>query len=222
MSKLILIIGIATALALASPSGRDWIRALRVGSGGAQSLASLGAQESRRAEQLYLQVCASCHGNALQGGTGPSLQNLAQQRSPKKVERIIRRGKGRKKAVPMPGGLVSNADAAILASWLTGEQSAAFARAQVARADKAQTTAATAGEAIYLKACAACHGSRREGGVGPALEAVGRKYPESEIEQIILSGRTVTTGPSMPGGLVSSTEAAVVAEWLAARAAGHP
>ncbi len=62
--------------------------------------------------------------------------------------------------------------------------------------------------------CIGCHGGDLEGveGSGPSLQKIGSKYSEEEINEIIMNG---IEGTAMPGGLVSSEEAQVLAEWLA-------
>lgn len=51
---------------------------------------------------------------------------------------------------------------------------------------RSETAIIAEGQTIYEKNCAACHGSKLEGGVGPAVDAI--KKPETEIFKIIYSG----------------------------------
>ena len=55
------------------------------------------------------------------------------------------------------------------------------------------------GQGIYEQNCAACHGSKLEGGVGPALTALHK--PESEIFKIIYSGVQTAGMPSFGDNL---------------------
>lgn len=64
-------------------------------------------------------------------------------------------------------------------------------------------------EAIYANSCAGCHGDDLSGTNGPDLTAVGSSLSEEEIEAVINEGQG-----TMPPGLVSPEEAAVLAEWL--------
>jgi mono/diheme cytochrome c family protein len=84
----------------------------------------LSPEEINRASALYAQKCAACHGRQKQGGpVGPSLLGVGSRYSLAKIERIAQRGKGRKKAQPMPSGLVTAAEASLLARWLATSQS---------------------------------------------------------------------------------------------------
>lgn len=78
--------------------------------------------------------------------------------------------------------------------------------------DSGGPVSASAGEKLYKQSCASCHGGQLEGVVGPALENVGAKYSEEEIENIIHEGRG-----QMPAGVVEGNEAKSVAKWLATK-----
>ncbi|SFA70587.1 cytochrome c550 [Lentibacillus halodurans] len=67
------------------------------------------------------------------------------------------------------------------------------------------------GEEIFQSNCASCHGQDLSGAAGPALDTVGSKYSQEEIEQIIAEG---FPDAGMPGGLVQGEEAQAVAQWL--------
>lgn len=76
--------------------------------------------------------------------------------------------------------------------------------------DDGATVDAGAAEEVYKKSCASCHGGDLSGGVGPDLTSVGSELSADQIETIINDG--VGT---MPGGLVSADDAALLADWLA-------
>lgn len=78
----------------------------------------LSAADEQKAIALYSKTCAACHGQRLEGGVGPPLAGVGWRYSPRKIEKIAQRGKGRKKAVSMPAGLVSPDEARLLARWL--------------------------------------------------------------------------------------------------------
>lgn len=65
-------------------------------------------------------------------------------------------------------------------------------------------------EEIYQQSCIACHGDQMQGVSGPALTAVGSKYSQEEIQDILVNG----TPGGMPGGLVAGNEEKM-AQWLA-------
>lgn len=69
---------------------------------------------------------------------------------------------------------------------------------------------AEAGEKLYQKSCIGCHGDQLEGKSGPSLKVVGGKLSEKEILEIIKNGKGM-----MPSGLVSDTDAKILANWLA-------
>ncbi|MFL6563160.1 MAG: c-type cytochrome [Bacillus sp. (in: firmicutes)] len=71
-------------------------------------------------------------------------------------------------------------------------------------------TSSSKAEEIASTTCMTCHGKNLEGGNGPALNKIGSKYDQKEIENIINHGKN-----AMPAGVVSSEEAKVVAKWLA-------
>lgn len=76
----------------------------------------------------------------------------------------------------------------------------------MAMAQLAEAADATPVDALYQKHCAACHGSDRLGGVGPALlpENLGRLRP-AEAEKTIRDGRPATQMPAF-GSTLSAEE----------------
>ena len=72
------------------------------------------------------------------------------------------------------------------------------------------TADAAAGEELFKKQCASCHGDDLSGGAGPSLETVGADLDAGEITEIIEEGKG-----SMPGGLLTGDDAKAVADWLA-------
>lgn len=69
-------------------------------------------------EDLYRNSCASCHGDDLSGASGPDLQDLGSRLSEEDIKTIIIEG-----IEPgMPGGLVNNEEAGILAEWLAQQE----------------------------------------------------------------------------------------------------
>lgn len=76
---------------------------------------------------------------------------------------------------------------------------------------KGSVTASASGDAedIVGKNCITCHGDQLQGGGGPALNKIGSKYDQSEIENIIKNGKN-----GMPAGVISGDDVTVVAKWL--------
>lgn len=83
-----------------------------------KGLSPLSLSEEKLAIAVYIRTCAACHGEQLEGGVGPSLANVGSRRRMTKIERIIHRGKGKNKSIPMPAGLTSPDEARLLARWL--------------------------------------------------------------------------------------------------------
>ena len=75
-----------------------------------------------------------------------------------------------------------------------------------------ETTTADAGNEakLYENKCSSCHGQNLEGGVGPALDAIGSSMSQEEIEEIIKSGKGI-----MPANTLEGDDATAVAVWLA-------
>lgn len=73
-------------------------------------------------------------------------------------------------------------------------------------------TATANGEVLYAQTCSGCHGGNLQGGAGPELAAIGSKYSQEEIENIIANGQG-----TMPPKLLEGEKASAVAEWLAAK-----
>lgn len=65
-------------------------------------------------EEIFASSCASCHGQDLSGGAGPDLTTVGSSLSAEDIQGIIVNGQG-----SMPGGLVGNEEADILAEWLS-------------------------------------------------------------------------------------------------------
>ncbi|MED1470017.1 PQQ-binding-like beta-propeller repeat protein [Bacillus salipaludis] len=68
-------------------------------------------------EAIYKKSCVSCHGENLEGGAGPNLQHVGSAMSEDDIYKQIVNGGGR-----MPGGLVSEDQAKVLAKWLAGKK----------------------------------------------------------------------------------------------------
>lgn len=82
---------------------------------------------------------------------------------------------------------------------------------QAKQAAEGPSVAEMSPEDLYAaKGCTGCHGGNLEGGVGPALTAVGSKLSAEEIANIIVNGQN-----AMPAGLANAEEAEVLATWLA-------
>ncbi len=77
-------------------------------------------------------------------------------------------------------------------------------------ADEGESVDTAAGEDVYEANCAMCHGADLTGGAGPDLTAVGDKYSQDEIADIVENG----TG-SMPAQSVTGDDLDALTAWLA-------
>jgi cytochrome c550 len=73
-----------------------------------------------------------------------------------------------------------------------------------------ETVASAKPEDIYKSTCIGCHGDQYQGGVGPSLHGVGKKYTKQQIIGFITKGK----GGVMPPGLVPEAQAAAMADWV--------
>jgi mono/diheme cytochrome c family protein len=64
-------------------------------------------------ELLYKKSCIACHGNNLEGGVGPKLQNIGLKLSVDQIKNQIINGRG-----GMPAGILKGDDAQKVAVWL--------------------------------------------------------------------------------------------------------
>ena len=82
--------------------------------GGEEVVEEQEGEVSDDPEAIYASSCASCHGQDLSGVAGPELTTVGSKLSADEISDIIVNGQG-----TMPGGLVSNEEADILAEWLS-------------------------------------------------------------------------------------------------------
>ncbi|GEN36036.1 MULTISPECIES: c-type cytochrome [Aneurinibacillus] len=83
------------------------------GQGGQQGGGQAGGG-GKDAQKIFQASCTSCHGQNMEGGVGPNLTKVGSKyKSADEIKTIIVKGRN-----GMPGGLVSEADAQVLADWL--------------------------------------------------------------------------------------------------------
>ncbi|MDX8045962.1 cytochrome c [Gracilibacillus sp. S3-1-1] len=68
--------------------------------------------------EALIQSCIGCHGGDLEGASGPSLNDVDERLDMTEIENIIINGTDG----GMPGGLVNNEEAEVLAEWLSEGQ----------------------------------------------------------------------------------------------------
>lgn len=115
-----LLLRVTLALAVGACSGapQPALAKGKHGESGAPAPEHLSATQVQQARTLYDRTCAGCHGQKMEGVIGPSLVGVGSRYSLAKIEKIAQRGKGKKKSVSMPAGLVSPDEAHLLARWL--------------------------------------------------------------------------------------------------------
>lgn len=69
--------------------------------------------DDKAAEDTYKQSCASCHGENLEGASGPALKDVGKKMGKDEILKQIEEGSG-----GMPGGLVKGDEAKNVAEWL--------------------------------------------------------------------------------------------------------
>lgn len=69
------------------------------------------------AEQLVKQNCTSCHGQNLEGASGPNLQKVGSKYNKDEIKNIIVNGKG-----AMPKGILNEEEADVVADWLSAKK----------------------------------------------------------------------------------------------------
>ncbi|MDR6225578.1 c-type cytochrome [Desmospora profundinema] len=85
---------------------------------GGQQDRSGDAVEQSTAENIYNNNCASCHGQNLEGRTGPDLQQVGGKYSEEEIDDIILNGTGRMPALKQ----IPDDQRATLAEWLAGQK----------------------------------------------------------------------------------------------------
>lgn len=75
-----------------------------------------GNVQASAARAIFENNCASCHGNNLQGGIGPSLENIGKEMSKQEILEQINKGTPGK----MPGGIIKGEKADKVSAWLAG------------------------------------------------------------------------------------------------------
>lgn len=75
-------------------------------------------EEKDPGEEIVMKSCVSCHGNELQGGVGPSLNDVGSRRTEAEILDIINNGTPN----GMPKGLITGADAEAAAKWLAAQK----------------------------------------------------------------------------------------------------
>ncbi|MBM7714210.1 cytochrome c551 [Bacillus thermophilus] len=83
------------------------------GGGGDNDKKDGGETTSAGAEKIYAQNCASCHGENLEGVSGPKLADVGSRLSKDDILKTIENG-----AAGMPPNIISGDDADKVATWL--------------------------------------------------------------------------------------------------------
>jgi cytochrome c551 len=79
-----------------------------------QSAAASGeATSAGNPEEIVSNSCITCHGDNLQGGSGPALDKIGSTYAQNEIEDIINNGKN-----GMPAGVISSEEATVVAEWL--------------------------------------------------------------------------------------------------------
>lgn len=86
---------------------------------GAGSTTGGGTSTTVDASAIYKQNCVSCHGIALEGAVGPSLQKVGAKYSKDQLATILNNGKG---AMPSFKGKLTDTEIGAIATWLADKK----------------------------------------------------------------------------------------------------
>ncbi|MBV8197098.1 MAG: c-type cytochrome [Candidatus Eremiobacteraeota bacterium] len=188
----------------------------------ADQVAAARAPVALSGAQLFAAKCSACHQSSGQGSDAfPPLagNSVVTAADPSAMIAVIVNGRsgplsvnGRTYNGQMPTwkGQLTNADIASVASYVRsawGNDASPVTEEEVATAGA--PVSAQVGASIFAKNCAACHGARGDGGVGPALAGnphVNITDPTAMLTTIV-QGRNLM--PSWRGQLAASDIAAV-------------
>lgn len=76
-----------------------------------------GGDTTAHAEEVLNQSCISCHGQNLEGGMGPALNDVGSRMSADEIRDVIENGQGQ-----MPGGLISGEDLDAVVDYLSQQK----------------------------------------------------------------------------------------------------
>ena len=114
MNKKLLALLMGITLVLAA-CGSDEAEETPANNSGASS--ETVAADAGNEAKLYENKCSQCHGNNLEGGFGPELDEIGSSMSQEEIEEIIVSGKG-----AMPGNTLKGEDVTAVAAWLAEKQ----------------------------------------------------------------------------------------------------
>ena len=163
--------------------------------------------DPERGAEIFESICFACHGRQGEGSDrGPALNDriLLTSFDDDWFRETIAQGRP-SRGMPTWGTVLSPEEiddlVALLALWREGKTVA-----------QTPTTGETAGADLYAAACAGCHGTAGEGGVGPGL--VGNEFLASQNEaglaEFIMTGRSGTAMTGFRGRLKPDEVAAIV------------
>jgi mono/diheme cytochrome c family protein len=171
------------------------------------------------AEDVFGAYCAACHGAAGEGRTVGTSEarfpaigsaDFLAVASDDFIVSTVKTGRpGRRMpALAAQGGAIDETDVRGVVAWLRSRHAGEprpDVRALLAGAIGGSPGSADAGAAIYLRACAGCHGPNGEGRVGPALAnpAFRQAATTEYIASTVLLGRRGTPMPSFASDSVS-------------------
>lgn len=87
------------------------------GGGGESESENTGDTSSSEARTIYVDNCASCHGENLEGNSGPSLENIGSDMSKEEILAQIENGGN-----GMPPAIIQGEEAEQVASWLASKK----------------------------------------------------------------------------------------------------
>ncbi len=165
------------------------------------------APDPVRGAEIYASICVVCHGEQGAGtDRAPALNDpaLLATFDDDWFRETIAQGRP-SGGMPTWGTVLSPADidnlVALLAAWREGVS-----------VDPAAAAGPPDGEALFAANCAACHGARGEGGVGPALleNTFVASQSDADLAAFLLAGRPGTAMTGFEGRMTRAQVTAIV------------
>jgi cytochrome c553 len=187
----------------------------------AEPAAAGNAPDPRHGEALYLRHCVPCHGGRAWGDGPREIPALAGQREAYLIEQLTRFASGERPGSQMHGPAMHDT---LRASDLSRPAAIRDLAAYLAhapadpRAEQGRGRSLAAGESVYVRSCAACHGADgagAEGGSAPRIGAQHFRYVLSRLREFGSAHRG-----SVPAVALSAEEQQALADYISRLPAG--
>ncbi|RSK27874.1 cytochrome c [Bacillus sp. HMF5848] len=110
---LIMVLGVILMVVVSFVGNSNYKELALEAEGGKATEEQAGDTEAASPDAIYAKSCIGCHGQNLEGGVGPKLDDIGSRLTAEQIQDVIINGQG-----TMPGNLVGPAEAEALANWL--------------------------------------------------------------------------------------------------------